>query len=401
MHPQIEVIVAAVENARTNNLPQLVTAIFKHYILDESYVHKDVRQSILSEVNTKLGTRLSITQIKKANLSLLAQYPGDLPAKPKLVEVEELHGNSELPAANIQAQNNQAATQQTLEQENMTNANTTAAVETATTFDISVLNELKTAEDYVAAAAMTKPVRDLLIQTLSVRPETKSAKKRFAFFSTWLHDVAGKKAVKAYVKFAETVEGHIDNTDDRISCFLCLTKVGAERSAEFGAHVVGGASPTQAAEAVEAKSKKEATAAKEAGRSGYSFTRANDDGIRSGWVAVAGAVVGGGLDMMKSGFSIGSVAGTAVAGVGAYFAGEMLDDYVDNEYIRYAAAGALGAALGIIGSRIGGSLLPSDLFTGDSAPELVSDKPTVVVNVPAAQPAISHVPAAAGFFPGL
>lgn len=401
MHPQIEVIVAAVETARNNRLPQLVTAIFKHYILDETYVHKDVRQSILGEVNNKLGTRLSVTQIKKANLSLLEQYPGELPAKPKLVEVEELHGNSELPAANIQAQNNQAATQQTLENTEMNATTKNAEIAGATALDLNVLDELTTAEDYVQAAAMTKPIRDVFIATLASRPETKSAKKRFTVFSTWLHEVAGKKVVKAYTKFAELVDGHIDNTDDRITVFMTLTKIGNEKAGDLATYLVGGVTPVQAAEVVETKGKKEAKAEKEGERSNYSFTRANDDGIRSGWVAVAGAVVGGGLDMMKSGFSIGSIGGVAVAGIGSYFAGEMLDEYIENDMLRYAAAGALGAALGVIGSRVGGYIVPSDLFTGDSAPELVSDKPTVVVNVPAAQPAISHVPAAAGFFPGL
>lgn len=117
-------------------------------------------------------------------------------------------------------------------------------------------------------------------------------------------------------------------------------------------------------------------------RSRFSFTGDGESGIRSSWVAAVAAVIGAGLETMRTGeLTIGSGVG-ALAGVGgAFLAGEYIDSNIESSLGRYSAASAVGIVLGGLGGTVG------RMAEGGIAGMIQSrsDTPEVMVTVPAMQ----------------
>lgn len=112
-----------------------------------------------------------------------------------------------------------------------------------------------------------------------------------------------------------------------------------------------------------------------------------DSGLRSGVVAAAAAVVGGGLEMaFRGSASVGSALGTVVGATGAYFAAEAADGMMESEMGRYVVAGSIGVIAGGLGSRVG--RVAQDRMVGASgeAAGVLSDSPA-----PAALPPVSTI----------
>ena len=98
-----------------------------------------------------------------------------------------------------------------------------------------------------------------------------------------------------------------------------------------------------------------------------------DEGIRTSWIAAGSALIGGGMEMTaRGGLTAGSAIGTALGGIGAFFAGEQVDNMVEGQFGRYVVGGMVGLALGAGGSALGRSVMPGSnlmsLGSSDQAP---------------------------------
>lgn len=127
-------------------------------------------------------------------------------------------------------------------------------------------------------------------------------------------------------------------------------------------------------------------------RSRFSFTGEGDSGIRSSWVAAAAAVIGAGLETMRTGnLTIGSGVGSLIGVGGAFLAGEYIDRNIESSLGRYGAASAVGIVLGGLGGTVG------RMAEGGIAGMIQSrsEHPEVMVTVPAMQiPSFSTTPVA-------
>jgi hypothetical protein len=82
--------------------------------------------------------------------------------------------------------------------------------------------------------------------------------------------------------------------------------------------------------------------------------------LESSWIGVGAAIVGGGLAMLAKGeVTLGGLIGTAAGAGGAYFLSDKFDDKFEGDFGRYLVAGSIGLALGGVGARLGGVLLDS------------------------------------------
>ena len=124
-------------------------------------------------------------------------------------------------------------------------------------------------------------------------------------------------------------------------------------------------------------------------KSRWSLTGGEDSGIRTSWVAAGAAVIGGGLEMVArgEGVGVGSLVGTAVGVVGAFFAGELVDEHVESTFGRYVVGGTIGLAFGAAGSALGNMAYPgqsvADIDGQSVAPALPVG--TVLVSTPVYQ----------------
>lgn len=102
-------------------------------------------------------------------------------------------------------------------------------------------------------------------------------------------------------------------------------------------------------------------------KSRFTLMNDRDEGVRSSWIGAGAAVVGGGMEMVaRGGLTVGSALGTVAGAIGGFFAGELIDSNIENQFGRYVAAGTVGLALGAGGSALGRTLLPGQKLLGNN-----------------------------------
>lgn len=404
MH-QLNTIMEAVALAKAANRSDAVPAILKHYLMDNAYVNSSIRNELLVAINKELNSKYSVTFIKKANPALLESLVLSLPVKEQLVVVDSLVGAVDL-AVNQSGTVHTSQIPQALiveENETMTTTTATVTIEDNSTagaapvspkkvkiktksdkdsagFENSLAKAIKkgngkksdhikfsmiegglTKENLAAFYVFIKESIKKMVSGFKEVDQLKTAAKREETFNAWLAtDKALKKEYKAFLKAAD---GQFEKSDTIISMFLTTSSSNVKNVADF----VTFASTYKGTE----------------DKSPYSFLRENDGGIRSGWAAAGSAVIMGALDQVQNGFTVGSIAGSVVGAGLSFYVAEQLDEHISNTYLRTAAAAALGAGMGVIGSRTGRYLIPTEVYPGTNLPE-ISDDTTVVATVPAA-----------------
>lgn len=423
MH-QLDTVVKAIAELRVANRMDAVPAVLKHYLMDSAYVANAERGPLLSALNTELGTKYSVTFVKKANPAVLETLGFDLPEKEQLIAVDGLKGEVNV-ALNATGNTNVEQIPHSLNNKESDTMNTTTVTieETATAPQAangSKKVKVKTKDnegngfENVLAKAIKKGsgkksehvkfdmlsnglnkevlaafyifIKDSMkkmIAGLKEQDSLKTAAQREEVFDAWIgSDKALKKEYKAFLKAAD---GQFEKSDQIIGMFLVTSKSNVKNLADF---------VTFAMDYKPAKS------------NSYSFLRENDNGIRSGWAAVGSALILGSLDQVQRGFTVGSIAGT-LAGAGAsFFVAEQLDEHVSNTFLRTAAAAALGGALGVGGSRLGTYMLDTPVYPGRNQEMLEGSDATVVATVPAGEAEssnegggiLSRIPGLGGLF---
>lgn len=418
---QINTIIAAVQLALDAKEPAAVTAILKHYLMDDHYVPRDVRQDVLKGVNAHFDTKYSVTTIKKANPATLNGLKLNLPEKETLIPADKVQGSSEIPADMIAANPNATIVKETLimqvvatpANENNTSA-TVEALDTAgaatpkggkdkkpgkkdkTATAVSDTVELAKADGLRFAKAFAtafqkgktkkgahhmalsivgndltpgrvagvydffKPSIKVLIDVMSEIDGLRTKEEREETFDAWVHD--DKDRSKSFKKFRKLVDGEVKKTDHIIGLYLLTTDDNLKNAVSLAVF------------ATEAAAENDDT---------YAFIRKNQDGINPRWSSAIAAVAGGGIDMAMNGFNIGSAIGTAVGAGAAFIAGEMLEG-IESPTLRSFTAGALGASFGIAGSRAG--RFANDVVSGT---EVEVHDGNIVATIPA-QNVIAH-----------
>lgn len=398
MH-QLDTVVKAIAELRVANRMDAVPAVLKHYLMDSAYVANAERGPLLSALNTELGTKYSVTFVKKANPAVLETLGFDLPEKEQLIAVDGLKGEVNV-TLNATGNTNVEQNPHSLNNKESDAMNTTtvtieetptapqAAQATAGLKKVKVKtkdNEGSGFENVLAKAIkkgsgkksehvkfdmlsnglnkevlaafyiFIKDSMKKMIAGLKEQDSLKTAAQREEVFDAWIgSDKALKKEYKAFLKAAD---GQFEKSDQIIGMFLVTSKSNVKNLADF---------VTFAIDYKPAKS------------NSFSFLRENDNGIRSGWAAVGSALILGSLDQVQRGFTVGSIAGT-LAGAGAsFFVAEQLDEHVSNTFLRTAAAAALGGALGVGGSRLGTYMLDTPVYPGRNQ-EMIEDGDTTVV----------------------
>ena len=428
MH-QFETIIAAVELAIQHGVSNAIPAILKEYIMDEHYVAKQDRHELLVLINNKLETKYSLTGIKKGNPVILKTLPFELPEKAVLVRTDKVIGSTEIPADSaLISQTNNAAQQGTTEmqtnaqqsqaQESNANAQATEQgnalvqdnikpgnpskkdkakkdkrVEVATEeadmskaeakrfakafVDAHAKGKVKKADRHVKLAfgmdsidqfginviyAFMRPTVKFMVNAIKELPGMKDADHRATVFETWVK--GDEDRAKAFKRFNKRASKVLDKPDHIMAMFLLLSEDNLRTSIEFAnfAYI-------------------EAEATDTAGDDTYAFVRENSNGVNPRWTAAAGAVIGGTVDMAMNGFDLSAIAGTAVATGGAFFAGGLLEDQIENPHLRDFAAGALGGVMGVGGARIGRNI--GRALSDDDETMVEQSDSTVVATIPA------------------
>lgn len=420
---QINTIIAAVQLALDAKESAAVTAILKHYLMDDHYVPREIRQEVLKGVNAHFETKYSVTTIKKANPTTLNGIKIKLPEKEILVPADNVKGSTEIPAdliaANPNATSKETTTMQTSATVKEANNNnpvaealdTVAAVapkgpvkvkkvdkkDKANKVSANDTVELAKADGVRFAKAFAeafkkgktkkgdhhmvlslagndltpdrvagvydffKPSIKVLIEVMSEIDGLKTKEEREATFTAWIAD--DKDRSKAFKKFRKVTVEDVKKFDHVIGLFLLTAEENLKAAVSLAVYANE-----------QAKDDSDDT---------YAFIRKNQDGINPRWSCAIAAGIGGGVDMALHGMSIGSVVGTAVGAGAAFFAGDMLED-IESNNLRSFAAGALGASFGVAGSRLGryaGSVV--------SGTEVEVHDGNIVATIPAQQ-VISH-----------
>lgn len=417
---QISTIVTAVQLALDNKESAAVTAVLKHYLLDDHYVNRDVRQDVLKAVNSHFDTKYSLTTIKKANPAVLNGLKAKLPEKELLVPADKVKGSTEIPtdliAANpIVTQKENPAMQTAAQATNVTESNVTdaAKLDTATaapavktpkegkkkkvdavtdTVELAKADGLRFSKAFASAfqkgktkkgeqhmvlslasndltperAAgvyeFFKPSIKVLVEVMSEIDGLKTKEERDTTFTAWIDD--DKDRTKSYKKFRKIVGDEVKKPDHLMGLYLLTTDDNLKNAVSL---------------AVFATEK----AKEDDNDDSYAFIRKNQDGINPRWSAGIAAAIGGSVDMALNGFNVGSAVGTAIGTGAAFFAGEMLEE-IESPVLRSFTAGAMGASFGTMGSRLGRYLGGSSADVDVEAAE-----GNVVATIPAQQ-VITH-----------
>ena len=420
---QINTIIAAVQLAHEAKENAAVTAILKHYLMDDHYVPREVRQDVLKGVNAHFETKYSVTTIKKANPALLNGLKLQLPEKELLVPVDKLQGSSEIPADLIAANPNAnvAIVKETVTMQTAapaTDKNTNATVEgldtanatvakggkdktsgkkektgkaAGDTVELAKADGLRFAKAFAAAFKkgktkkgdhhmvlslagndltpdrvagvyeFFKPSIKVLIEVMAEIDGLKTKEEREETFTAWVAD--DKDRTKSFKKFRKIADGDVKKFDHLIGLYLLTSEENLRNAVSLAVFA--------------------SEAAKDDDDDTYAFIRKNQDGINPRWSMAVSAVVGGGIDMAMHGVSVGSAVGTVVGAGAAFFAGDMLEG-IENASLRSFTAGAIGASFGIAGSRLG--RYTSEVISGT---EVEMTDGNIVATIPAQQ-VISH-----------
>ena len=316
--------------------------IIKHFLFDESLIPKSQRPKALKEINTLLDVNWSMTAIRK---SATVEISSSQPVKP---EPEVFSGSVEVPTGII-------ATEESAKEKIV--MDTTQAVEVVTAqpaVEVQVAPVIAEQAPVIEQPVVTAPEQSTTIaqsvtteatdmSQISVTAQDAAAVATAAVdtFYTYLgtDGVTGRKEFQEYLAankdFAERYQTAISLygalTDDEK--FMLWTENNPKDLQAFSMHI----------------------AEKTKNKSG-TLTGKRDSGVGSKWVGLAGALIGGGLEMFARGeISVVKGIGTLAGAAGAYFLGDVIDEKVENEYVRYAIAGSVGMALGAGASTVAGA----------------------------------------------
>lgn len=458
--------IAAVKAVRDADADADLLPVLRSKMFNEAFLDKNYRQAMLKDVNKELGTSFTMNQVRKANPALLNAEIDKVKGKhksEKMQIVDELHGSVQLPSGRKVTNNPEPTSPDVAETVKAIRQGFMAVL-----FEQG-FNDLDSAKrELVYSSFMATLPEDIqamygLLDEEAVDPDDKffgflgaDEKLWQAFLESFDHfksafaviaeqtqqtinavtpttlentmtNANTTKAQKAaQEKTAENfislliANGHVteEGRDALYNAFLAAhpdySKAAAAASQanktanndhQFFAFVSSNDGIEKAFEEFVKGYEASTDLAMEAPRSRFSFTGENDSGIRSGWVSVMGAVVGAGLEIVRTGnVTIGTGVGAAV-GIGAsFFAGEFIDSKIEGSVGRYAAASVLGLALGGIGATAG------RMVEGGIAGAIQSrsEHPEVMVQVPTLQlPSLAVVPAnetaassIRGFIPG-
>lgn len=389
---QINTIIAAVQLALDAKENAAVTAVLKHYLLDDHYVPREIRQDVLKGINAHFDTKYSVTTIKKANPAVLNGLKLQLPEKEVLIQTDKVQGSSEIPAALIAANPNAnvAIVKETITMQTAAPANENAnsavvegldtasaaapkgnkdkkpgkkdktAAAVSDTVELAKADGLRFAKAFATAfkkgktkkgdhhMALSivgndltpgrvagvydffKPSIKVLIDVMGEIDGMKTKEEREETFNAWVAD--DKDRAKSFKKFRKLVGDDVKKFDHIIGLHLLTCEDNLKNAVSLAVFA------------------NEAAAGDDDDT--YAFIRKNQDGINPRWSMAVAAAVGGGIDMAMHGVNIGSAVGTAVGAGAAFLAGDMLED-IESASLRSFAAGALGASFGIAGSRLG------------------------------------------------
>lgn len=412
---QIATIIAAVQLAMDSQENNAVTAVIKHYLMDDQYVPREIRQEVLEKVNEHFVTKFSVTTIKKANPALLNGFKAQLPEKEKPVIVDSVKGVSEIPAdsklitdtATANNQSNEINEVIDMQQANQqaagtTESNTATEAPTKPTKVTKQVNRAEVEAKVFAKALATaiekgkvkkgnrhiilsflegdltggkvkgvydylKPVIKSLIGCLKEVPGLKTKEERESTFTAWIE--SDKAHTKSFKKFNKVLGDDIEKFDNKMALYLLTSEDNLKNAAALVAFAL--ANPEKEPE------------------SSYSFMRENEGGVRGSWMAVGAAVVSAGVDMVQHGVSAGSILGGTLGTAAAFGLGTLIDEHVDDQIIRTGLCAGAGILTGAGGSRLGRAVIPGENYVdgiySDETLEVVNVKPgtSVTVNVPA------------------
>jgi hypothetical protein len=357
-------LVAVVSRLRSEGAPEAIQlAYVKTVMIDQEQVATRDRQPVLQLVNNQLGVIWSFNQIKKA---------GDFHPEAAPVKVTELTGTANVTVA---GQPNEATfiekdlAGEHVHQEPVTNSTTTAPDQNGQTSSNANEQDTNTmnaqANNTADTSKSIKGFEGAMMIVGRITPEQRAA--------AWVAYLATAPDLTAKWDAFSLTADQSKSFDEN---FVAFSEALGE---EDGAAAVGGfmrwCSVNQPKED-----------SHYADKSRFSLMGERDDGIRTSWIAAGSAVVGGGMEMMaRGGLTTGSAIGTVVGGIGAFFAGEQVDNMVESQFGRYVVGGMVGLAFGAGGSALGRNLLPGSnlvsLGATDHAP--VEALPAPVHHVPA------------------
>lgn len=458
--------IAAVKAVRDADDAADLLPVLRSKMFNETFLDKNYRQSMLKEVNKELGTSFTMNQVRKANPALLNAEIDKVKGKhnsEKLQVVDELHGSVQLPSGRKVTNNPEPAAAEVVKPTKKIRQDFMAMLFEQGFNDLDLAKRELVYSSFMAGMHDAVQERYALLNVEDHGPDDKffaflgnneemweafvesfnQFKSAFAVIAeqtqetinavtptTLENTMTNANAAKAPKADQEkTVENFIallagnglateESRDALYNAFLAAhpdySKAAAAASQanktasndhQFFAFVTGSNAIEKAFEEFAKGYEASTDLPSEAPRSRFSFTGENDSGIRSGWVSVMGAVVGAGLEIVRTGnVTIGTGIGAAV-GIGAsFFAGEFIDTQIEGSVGRYAAASVLGLALGGIGATAG------RMVEGGIAGAIQSrsEHPEVMVQVPTLQlPTLAVVPAnesatssIRGFIPG-
>lgn len=391
----LEATVEALKTIKANGGSSTsLQAVLKAKMFDEEYLDRQHRQSFLKRVNEALGTGFSMNQVRKADPTLLvaATSQATVEAEGLLIPVDELHGEATLdlqvpsPESIARSEEYQlvdnAGSQEwilakgqqqnatleplpangTVEQEPVAVATTTTeqtsttssehTMNTNTVISGTTGNTNAAAVPFVAEAATAVNTPTPATATNETNAMNNAQSK--SPLEVFLADLA----IVGYPTPAQRDELYNVFLSENLA-FQPQAKStamagpeGLSNDAQFFAFVSKVPEANTAFQAF-AKTFKPARQSDEQ-RSRFSLRGQRDEGVRAGWVAVGGAVLGAALETGHRGsLTVGSGIGAVAGIVGSFFAGELLEDSIDSQFGRYTAAGTLGLAAGALGSGLG------------------------------------------------
>lgn len=440
--------------------------VLRSKMFNEAFLDKNFRQAMLKDVNKELGTTFTMNQVRKADPTLLnaeldkvkAAHKGE-----KMQIVDELHGSVELPSGRTIKNNPEPTNDRIVDyvsavrkkfmvqlfEAGFNDLEPAQRELTYVSFIATLSDDLQVMYKAVSEQKTNTPDDEFFAFLGGDEKMWEAFKESFEHFKATL-DVTTEQTTNAVtlttlentmtnanaapkVSKATTTEeavtgfvtslvarGHVteEARDALYNAFLesnpAYGKAAAAASQankasnndhQFFAFVTSNAGIEKAFNEFSEIYVHSGDLSMEAARSRFSFTGEGDSGIRGGWVSVMGAVVGAGLEIVRTGnVTIGTGVG-ALAGIGAsFFAGEFVDSQIESSVGRYAAASVIGLALGGLGATAG------RMVEGGIAGAIQSnsDHPEVMVQVPTLQlPTMSMEPASdatassiRGFLPG-
>lgn len=355
-------LVAVVSNLRTESAPEATQmAYVKSVMLDQSQVATRDRQVVLQLVNNQLGTKWTFNQIKKAGEFV----PGDTGP----VKVQELNGVSQV---NVGGQPNEASfvepklTADHAHQQSTSQSTTTApdhngqTTSNANEQDDNTMNAQANMNNDTAQSVQGFEVA--MIAVGRTTPEQRAA--------AWIAYLATSPELTAKWDAFLLAADKATSFDENFITFS--DNLGEEE----GSQTVHGFMRWCAANQPKDD-------AHYADKSRFSLMGDRDEGVRTSWIATGSAVIGGGMEMFaRGGLTAGSAIGTLAGSVGAFFAGEQVDEHVESQFGRYVVGGMIGLALGGAGSALGRSLLPGNSLINMGTAEVV---PAAIEVLPAPQ----------------